>query len=38
MTPYERMLQEKYKPARTLCQPEPLATIQPEAVNYRPLW
>ncbi len=87
MTPYERMLQEKYKPApskpvqpkpidpkpvqpkpaqpkpaqpkpvqldptpprasshslvantaRAFCQPEPLLTLQPEAVNYRPLW
>lgn len=76
MTPYKRMLQEKYKPApskpvqpkpaqprpaqpkpaqlnptpphapnrplvanpsRTFCQPEPLSTLQPEAVNYRPL-
>ena len=25
-------------PARALCQPEPLFTLQPEAVNYRPLW
>jgi hypothetical protein len=72
MTPYERMLQDKYKPApskpvqpkpaqsrlaqpnstpplapnrpltanpsRAFCQPERLSTLQPEAVNYRPLW
>ena len=25
-------------PSRALCQPEPLVTMQPEAVNYRPLW
>ena len=25
-------------PSRAFCQPEPLFTLQPEAVNYRPLW
>jgi hypothetical protein len=26
------------RPSRALCQAEPLVTLQPEAVNYRPLW
>lgn len=49
MTPYQRMLQERqttrttpdaphrYEPRHGLCRTEPLATLQPQAVAYRPL-
>jgi hypothetical protein len=41
MTPYQRMLKERqlrrYEPSHGLCHNEPLPTLQPQAVNYRPL-
>jgi hypothetical protein len=40
MTPYQRMLRERRKVLPTshvLCHNEPLPTLQPQAVNYRPL-
>jgi len=44
MTPYKKMLQERRRPAPPLssneylhCRNQPLQTLTPEAVNYRPL-
>jgi len=39
MTPYQRMLEERRRPAPPAfrCHNEPLYTLEPEAVNYRPL-
>ena len=42
MTPYQRMMQERRNQAKgipnnSLCRNQPLHTIKPEAVNYRPM-
>jgi len=39
MTPYQRMLRERPLPRKdgSRCSAQPLLTLQPEAVNYRPL-